>query len=210
MLRTGDERPTYRTGSERCEHTIGENKNTVQQHINFVRMIDTMRDVHQKIVNEIVEAYRRDESTVAITLFGSLARGEEREDSDVDIEIVSEDAEVWELQQDEERYGIPIDLVICPKEHLLHQFERYPYLCHDYLNEKILYDPRGFMKDFQKKVKRYFDEHPEAAGFWEEKLRVMKENKAKGQDLKNAIESYDEAERVFSDEKRVTRDFFRG
>ncbi len=37
----------------------------------------------------------------------------------------------------------------------------------------------------------------------------MKKNKAKGQDPKAAIKSYDEAEILFSDEHKVTRDFFR-
>jgi hypothetical protein len=99
--------------------------------------------------------------------------------------------------------------VICPKEHLLHQFEKYPYLCHDYLSEKIIYDPKGFMKDLKKKLKGYFDKHPGVVEFWENKLKIMKENKAKGQDMKDAIKSYDEAEILFSDEHKVTRDFFR-
>jgi len=168
-----------------------------------------MRKVHLKIVNEIIEEYKKDKSTLAITLFGSLARGEEREDSDVDIEIISEDAKKWELKQDDERYGIKIDLVICPKKHLLHQFEKYPYLCYDYLGEKIIYDPKGFMKDLKEKLKGYFDKHPEVVEFWEKKLKIMKENKAKRQDPKDAIKSYDEAEILFSDEHKVTRDFFR-
>ena len=37
----------------------------------------------------------------------------------------------------------------------------------------------------------------------------MKENKTKGQDPKDAIRSYDEAEILFSDKHKVTRDFFR-
>ena len=168
-----------------------------------------MRKVHQKIVNEIVEEYKKNKSTLAITLFGSLARGEERKDSDVDIEIISEDAKKWKLKQDDEKYGIKIDLVICPKKHLLYQVEKYPYLCYDYLSEKIIYDPKGFMKDLKEKLKKYFDRHPKIVEFWEKKLNIMKENKAKGQDPKDAIKSYDEAERLFSEEHKVTRDFFR-
>ena len=64
-----------------------------------------MREVHQKIVNEIVEEYKKDKSILAITLFGSLVRGEEREDSDVDIEIISEDAKEWKLLKDK-KYGV--------------------------------------------------------------------------------------------------------
>ena len=164
---------------------------------------------HQKIVKEIVEEYKDKKGTVAITLFGSLARGEERPSSDVDIEIISEDIKDWKLKQDEEKYGINIDLVLCPKRHLIHQVKNYPYLCYDYLHEKIIYDPKGFMKDIKNKLKEYFDTHPEVVKFWEGKLKIMRENKAKGQDPKDAMKSYDEAEIKFSNEQKVTRNFFR-
>ena len=65
------------------------------------------------------------------------------------------------------------------------------------------------MKDLKEKLKKYFDRHPKIVEFWEKKLKIMKENKAKGQDPKDAIKSYDEAERLFSEEHKVTRDFFR-
>jgi len=169
-----------------------------------------MRKTHQKIVNEIANKYKKDKSTLAIYLFGSLARGEERENSDVDIEIISENAKKWKLIQDNEKYGIKIDLVICPKKHLLYQFERYPYLCYDYLSEKIIYDPKGFMKELKKKLKVYFDKHPKVVKFWEDKIQIMKENRAMGKIHQNAIQDYDEAEILFSNEHKVTRDFFRG
>lgn len=168
-----------------------------------------MRPLHSRIVEEIVEEYRNDPGTVAIMLFGSLARGEETEASDVDIEIVTTTAREWELRKYEHPSGIPVDLVICPKEHLLSQIERYPYLCYDYLNEMIIYDAHGFMGNIRARLDRYFAEHPEVVRFWEEKLRIMRALKAIGQDPKNAVESYDEAEILFSDEHQVTRDFFR-
>tara|TARA_Y100000310_G_C20296719_1_gene629768 strand:- start:52 stop:558 length:507 start_codon:yes stop_codon:yes gene_type:complete len=167
-----------------------------------------MREVHQKIVNEIVEEYKKDKSILAITLFGSLVRGEEREDSDVDIEIISEDAKEWKLLKDK-KYGIDIDLQITPKNDLLKNFKKYPFLQYSYLNQKTLYDPKGFLKEFTQKLKGYFDKHPEVVEFWEKKLKIMKENKAKGQDPKDAIKSYDEAEILFSDEHKVKRDYFR-
>jgi predicted nucleotidyltransferase len=167
-----------------------------------------MTEVHQKIVNEIVKEYKKDKSTLAVTLFGSLARGEERPDSDVDIEIISENAIKWELLK-KKKYNIDIDLVITPRQHLIHQMEKYPYLCYDYLSEKIVYDPNGLMEEVKIKLKEYFDKHPEIVEFWEEKLKIMKKNKAKGQDPKDAMKSYDEAEILFSKEHKVTRDFFK-
>ncbi len=167
-----------------------------------------MTKIHYKIVDEIVERYKKDKSVIAIALFGSLARKEERPDSDVDVEIISENAKEWKLLK-RKKYGIKIDLEICPKKHLIHQMEKYPYLCYSYLSEKVIYDPEGFMEEVKKKLKRYFDKHPDVVKFWEKKYEIMKENKAKGQDPKNATKSYDEAEILFSNEHKVTRDFFR-
>lgn len=164
---------------------------------------------HRKIVDEIINEYKNKRGILAITLFGSLARGEERKSSDVDIEIISESADKWELKQDDERYGINIDLVICPKKHLIYQLKKYPYLCYDYLSEEILYDPKGFMRNLRKKLKTYFDNHPEIVKFWEDKLKIMKEERARGKVHKNAIKDYDEAEILFSKEHKVTRNFFR-
>ena len=166
------------------------------------------KSIHHKIVTEIIEEQKKDRSVIAVTLFGSLARGKERANSDVDIEIISTSAKKWQLLK-QNKYGIKIDFVICPKKHLLRQMEKYPYLCYDYLHEKIIYDPQGFMKKVKKKLKGYFDGHPEAVEFWKNKLKIMKRNKQEGHDLKNAIKSYDEAEIRFSKEKKVTRNFFR-
>jgi len=163
---------------------------------------------HQKIVEEIVEKQKKNKGIIAITLFGSLARGEEKPHSDIDIEIISETAKKWQLLN-RKKYGIDIDLVICPKRHLIHQIKDYPYLCYDYLNEKIIYDPQGFMKDIKNKLKKYFDKHPKVVKFWEGKLKTMRENKAKGEDPKEAVKSYDEAEIKFSKEHKITRNFFR-
>ena len=167
-----------------------------------------MVKVHQKIVNEIVEKYKKDKSTIAITLFGSLATGEERLDSDVDIGIISAKGKKWTWMK-KKKYGVHIDFVICPKSHLLYQLKKYPYLCYFYLNEKALYDPIGFVQNIKKRIKDYMKVHPEVVKFWENKLKIMKENKSKGLDPKDAIESYDEAEILFSDEHKVTRNFFR-
>ena len=167
-----------------------------------------MTEVHQKIINEIVNKYKKNKSVIAITLFGSLASGEEKKDSDVDIGIISDKGKKWRWFKNK-KYGIHIDFTICAKSHLFYQLEKYPYLCYFYLDNKILYDPTSFMKRIKKRIRNYLKKHPEVVKFWKEKLKSMKKNKAKGQDPKEAIKSYDEAEILFSDEHKVTRNFFR-
>ncbi|MAG45667.1 MAG: hypothetical protein CMH63_02770 [Nanoarchaeota archaeon] len=166
-----------------------------------------MTKTHQKIIDEIVKKYKKDRKTIAINLFDSLMEGKERPDSDVDIEIVSNRFRKWVLTKSK-KYGIIVEIVKCPKKHLFYQIEKYPYLCYEYLRDKILYDPKGFMKDVKKELKLYFNKNTKIAKFWEDELEIMRKNKAKGKDLKNAKQVYDEAEILFSDEHKVTRDFF--
>jgi len=167
-----------------------------------------MPKVHQKIVQEILEKQKKDKSVIAITLFGSMARDEEKPNSDIDILVVSKKAKKWELLNTK-RYGIKIDFEICPLKNLYHQIEKYPFLSYDYLSQKIIYDPEEIIKNIKKELKVYFDKHPEVVHFWEKKLKIMRENKSKGKDSKDAVKSYDEAEILFSDVHKITRNFFR-
>ena len=92
-----------------------------------------------------------------------------KNNSDIDIEVISAKARKWKLKQDDKRYGIQIDLQVTPKNKLLRNVKEYAYLCYDYLTEKVLYDPNGFMVEIRKELKKYFDKHPEVVKFWKEK-----------------------------------------
>ena len=47
-----------------------------------------MTEVHKREIAAFVERHRADDNVIAAILIGSLARGDEREDSDVDIDLV--------------------------------------------------------------------------------------------------------------------------
>ena len=167
-----------------------------------------MTIIHKRIVDEIIEEQKKNSKVIAINLFGSVAEGNERPDSDVDIEIIIDKGKEWKWFK-QNRYGVHIDFIECSKDHLLHQIEEYPYLCYGYLGEKVIYDPEGFMVEIKRKIEDYMDQHPKVVRFWENKLKIMKKNKAKGQDPKDAIKSFDEAEILFSTKNKLTRDWFR-
>src|SRR3989344_4499417 len=168
-----------------------------------------MAKSHRNIVEELLEQYGNDPDVIGIRLLGSMARGEERPDSDVDIEIVLGRGREWAWQK-KEKYGIHIDLILSSKEHLLHQFAHYPYLCFIDLDKKILLDRTGFLKGMQEKIAVYMKKHPQAFDFWNMCFREMKEKKSSGQKQKSLIAVFDDAERLFSPAHNVTRDWFRG
>jgi len=167
-----------------------------------------MKSIQRKIVEEIVEDKRKNPDVVAINIFGSVALGLERPNSDVDIEIISSKAKRWSLVQ-QKKYGIKIDLETSPKYRLVKRVKTHPFLCYSYLFEEVVYDTKEFMKKIISKLKKYFKEHPEVKEFWEKERKAMREAKKKGKKPEDPFNIWDEAEIKFSKEHKVTRDFFK-
>jgi len=165
--------------------------------------LESMPSIQQKIVDEIVAEYKYDEHVIGIRVFGSVAVGKERENSDVDITIIFDDDREWELFK-ENRYGIRIDFEVVTKKIWEMMLKEYPYLFY-IENSKIPLDKTGFVKDILDKSKKYFDDNPEVYDFWRKEHDLMKELKASGQKPKNFITICDEAEIKFSDHHSVKR-----
>lgn len=168
-----------------------------------------MGELHQKIIEEITRE-QQTEGVVGIVVFGSAATHEEKEDSDLDIEIISSNAAEYKLDQEQERYGIAIDFETVPLDKFLLWIRQYPYLWYDYFRRhRITYDPQHLVHNTIAELDQYFREHPEIVTFWEEKLNAMKQAKKLNQEPENCYRVYDEAEIKFSESGKVTRDFFR-
>ena len=139
-----------------------------------------MVSIQQKIVDEIVDEYKNNEHVIGVCVFGSVAAGKERSDSDVDLEAVTKN--IWEMMQKE-----------------------YPYIFYTE-NNKILFDKIGFVKEALNKSKKYLEDNIEVRDFWRKEYNLMRELKASGQKPKNFITICDEAETRFSSYHSVKRD----
>jgi len=161
--------------------------------------------IQKRIVDEIIEENKQKDNVIAMCVFGSVAINKERSDSDVDIQIIYDDNHEWELFK-KEKYDIKIDYEIITKNIIEMLIEKYPYLSYNLLyTNKILYDPKDFMKNIQKKLKEYFDSHPEVKSFWDNENRLMREKKGQSLKPKNFIEVCDEAEIKFSGYNEIRR-----
>lgn len=158
-------------------------------------------------MEKIVEKESKKPDVIGINVFGSVARGEEKPESDLDVEIISTSAKEWNYST-KIIDGVYVDYIICPKDFLLMRIEKYPYLSYGQFTNKTLYDPTGFLKEVKNKLKLYFDIHPEVVKFWKDKNEYVKNIKANGGKPESTTKSYDEAEILFSDEHKVTRNFF--
>ena|SRR3989344_8317493 len=165
--------------------------------------------IQSKIVAEIFEEEKEKSGVIAVNVLGSVAQGKENKDSDVDIQIVSESARNWSLEN-KKRYGVKIDFEIYPKNKLVERVKKYPFLCYIYLNAKTIYDPTKFMEETLSEIREYFKVNTNILKFWKDKIRIKKELKTKDLGDGFSIKCYDEAELLFSEEHRITRDFFLG
>lgn len=163
-----------------------------------------MASVQQKIVREILDEYKNKEHVIGVCVFGSVAVGKERENSDVDIKIIFDDDREWELFK-ENRYGIAVDFEIVTKNIWEMMMKEYPYLFY-IENNKILFDKNGFVKNMLDRSKEYFDDNPEIYDFWKNEYDIMRELKMRGEKPKNFIAVCDEAEIKFSKHHSVKRD----
>jgi predicted nucleotidyltransferase len=170
---------------------------------------ESRESAHWCIINEVVREKAKDPDVVAINIFGSVAAGRERPDSDVDIEIVTASEQEWRMEK-EERYGIVVDYDFCSRRWLEDKAARYPFLSYVNTKEKPVFDPLGVMARIQDDLRRYYAEHPEVASYWEDAYALMRKNKQTGTvDPQGGVKAYDEAERLFSEMHSVTRDFWR-
>ena len=143
---------------------------------------------------------------VSINFYGSLARGDERANSDIDIELIVEDPSIIKIDI-APKEGIELDIAVVSVGDVLQRVALYPYLNYFRMLEKVLYDPQMLMQRVYGILTPYFLAHPEVVAFWKEKYRVMRENKMAGKDMKDVVRSYNEAELNFSPTHTITRDF---
>ncbi|MBT6690103.1 nucleotidyltransferase domain-containing protein [archaeon] len=164
-----------------------------------------MSEIHHKIVREIIEEYQVKKDVIGIVVFGSVASGRERPDSDVDIEIIYNSKKKWELL-DKTRYGIKIDFEEAGIEEWEKMTEKYPYLYY-FEHDKIVYDSTGLLKKVFDKLKKYYKNNEKVQEFWRKEWKEAKKLKESGKkkEVIHFADICDKAEIKFSSHKKVKR-----
>ncbi len=166
-----------------------------------------MKTPQEEIAEEVVEELKKDPSVVGIEIAGSLAKGDIRPDSDIDLGVISESIETHQFVE-EYRRGIKIDMSFEPLSILLQSVDTHPFLLYTFILSRIAYDPKGILRQIHVRLEDYFENHPEIVEFWEDKLGQLKAAKMEGIEQEGFRSVLDEAEMKFSKEKNITRKFF--
>jgi hypothetical protein len=163
---------------------------------------------HDQILETLLEQATADRSVVGLLLFGSVARGSQREDSDIDIVTMHRADDAKAAINNRMFDGIKVGNMTISLATLEHSVETVPYLLHPLVEARVLLDRDGTVGPLLDRIGAYFDEHPEVVAEWSaayDRLRV--EKATFGYEKTTIIDVWNELEHRHSG-GRVRRRFF--
>lgn len=121
---------------------------------------------HDEILNRLVAENERNPNVLGLLVFGSVAVGTQREDSDVDVISV--------LRRNRPSSGlnntmireIKVGEIFFTYDLLVQSVETVPYLLHPLGDAKLLFDREDTIKPLLESIRTYFVDYPEMADEW--------------------------------------------
>lgn len=161
-----------------------------------------------EILKQLVTEAESDPNVTGYLVFGSVAAGTQREDSDIDvITILRKGKPAWGINNSYIN-GIKVGNLFLTYAVLAHSVETVPYLLHPLWGARLLFDRDGAVKPLYEQIQVYFAEHPDVAAEWDKYYIQLKEEKAKfGCEQTTILEVWNDLERRYSG-GRIRRRFF--
>lgn len=137
-------------------------------------------DPHERLLDRLVDEARRDPELVALAVFGSVAAGRHRPDSDLDLLAVLVDhPEPWGIDK-LERDGIEVDRVRFTARYLAQASAATPWLLHPFLGARVVHDPTGAVTPLIAGLRDWFAANPEVVEVWERHAANRQEDRRTG------------------------------
>lgn len=163
---------------------------------------------HDMIVTQLLAEAEGDPNTVGFLLFGSVATGTHRQDSDIDVLTVLRTSRPSSGIENTSRDGIEVGNLYFTYEVLVASVESVPYLVHPLAKAKILFDREGLVTPMLERIRAYFAEHSAIADEWREYYKLLAEEKAEfGHERTTIVDVWNELEKRYSG-GRTKRPFF--
>jgi hypothetical protein len=140
---------------------------------------------HRDILPGLIEDLSFSHPGCAVLLGGSVQRGEERPDSDLDVFCVFDGDGSIHLDQQSFRHGIHLDVAYFPTQGFWREWERKPFLFWMFASADILTDPTGIGAACQGRARQFFVNHPDISALWERQTAEVRAHKV---DRSRAIE----------------------
>ena len=163
---------------------------------------------HDQILENLLAEAERDQNHLAVMLFGSVAAGTQRADSDLDVITILRASKPGSGLNNTMVDGIKVGNLFLTYDILVHSVETVPYLLHPFCGARLVFDREDTIKPLQEKIRSYFDDHPEIVEEWNGHYRQFREEKAQfGYEKTTIIDVWNELERRHSGGKTRRRFF---
>ncbi|GEM_PF-2784919 len=133
--------------------------------------------IQREIVTRMIGDLPKRFPECGILLAGSVQRGEERPDSDLDLFVVFPGDGAVRLEHEESCEGIKVDLAVLPEDAFQREVKQHWFRFWMFSRAEIVHDPAGIAKRSQDLVLSYFRRHPNIDQAWEEQLKKVRHHK---------------------------------
>ena len=163
---------------------------------------------HDEILNRLVVEAEGDPNILGFLVFGSVATGTHRENSDIDVISIPRTSRPSSGIKNTMIDGIKVGTIFFTYEVLINGVETVPYLLHPLGGAKLLLDRKGVISPLIEKINEYFAEHPEIADEWDGYYQLLGEEKAQfGYEKTTIVDVWNELEKRHSG-GQTKRQFF--
>jgi predicted nucleotidyltransferase len=163
---------------------------------------------HDEILRQLVADAESNPNILGFLIFGSVATGTHREDSDIDVFTVLRTTKPTSGINNTPIDGIKVGNLFFTYDVLLHSVETVPYLLHPLGGAKLLFDRDGEIKPLLERIRDYFSDHPEIVDEWNGYYEQLREEKAQfGYEKTTIVDVWNELEKRHSSGK-TKRHFF--
>lgn len=163
---------------------------------------------HEAILEGLVGDARNDASVVGFLVFGSVARGTQRADSDIDVLTVLASGRAAAGIRNRMVDGIKVGDLYFTRSTLVESIDTVPYLLHPLAEAELLFDRDGSVGPLLVQLRAYFEEHPEIVDEWHAYTEQLRAEKARyGYDKTTIVDVWNELEARHSG-GRIRRPFF--
>ena len=154
---------------------------------------------HANLLERLVNEEKERSNTLGILVFGSVANGTEREDSDLDLMVIYKDHVVNAGVEDRYVDGIKVGKTFFTFETLAESVETVPYLLNVVANSRLLFDRSGDIAPLLEKLRAYFASRPDVLAEWDRIYHRFREEKSRlGYEQTTIIDVFDELEAKYS------------
>jgi len=163
---------------------------------------------HEAIVRQLAAEAESDPNVLGFLLFGSVAAGAQREDSDIDVVTILRAGKPSSGINNRLADGLKVGNLFFTYDVIAHGVETVPYLLHPLAGARVLFDREGSIEPLVERIRSYFSDHPEIAEEWAGYYRQLKEEKAKyGCEKTTIMDVWNELEKEYSGGKTRRRFF---